>query len=45
MRLVFHQNQFKMNMVILTKIIREEKEGGVEEVNHYFHGGTRTTIS
>ena len=39
--LVFHQNQFKMNIVILTKIIREDKEGGKEEVNHYFNGGTR----
>ena len=41
MGLVLDQQQYRMNITILTKMIREDKEGGIEEVNHYFNGGAR----
>ena len=44
MRLVLHQTQFKMNMAIQTKMKREDNEGGIKEVNHYFNGRTRTLL-
>ena len=33
-----------MNMAILTKMKREDNEGGIKEVNHYFNGRTRTLL-
>ena len=44
MGLTLEKHQFKMDLVIQVKMIREDREGNTEEVSQHFYGGARTIL-
>ena len=44
MGLTLEKHQFKMDLVIQVKMIREDREGNIQKVSQHFYGGPRTII-
>ena len=44
MGLTLEKHQFKMDIVILAQMTREDREGYIEEVRQFFYGGARTVL-